>query len=198
MRNAQLAFILNAAGFSPWVPLNYLQLNFNVGLYVLPSAAATGASFSVQYTPDDQSNGSPSQRPVNYTQAANTVTITDGTYQSNPGSQEALPHGLTTGDSVTLTETGVSVPGGFTNFDGTYTATVTSPTVYTVAVTPSQTVANGTAKVIRERIFTTTGIPAASAARIATNLTQPCAAVRLAVAALTTGTLEFIVIQGVD
>jgi hypothetical protein len=198
MRVVQLAYTTLAAGFSAWVPVNYLQANFNVAFAVLPSPAATGQSFSVQYTMDDQTNAPTSMRPVNYTQAANTVTITDGTYQANPASPEALPHGLTTGDSVTITQTGVSVPGGFTNFDGTYTVTVTSPTVYTITVTPSQTVANGTAQVIRARIFTSTSIPAASAARIAANLTQPCTAVRLAVAALTAGSLEFIVIQGVD
>jgi hypothetical protein len=47
-------------------------------------------------------------------------------------------------------------------------------------------------------VFTTTGIPAATATRANTNLNQPATAVRLAVATMTGGTLDFLVIQGVD
>ena len=196
MRIAKQTYVTLAAGFGPWIPLNYMQATFNVALAVLPSSLATGASFSVQYTMDDQSVGGAHQRPVTYTQAAQTVTITDGLFQPNPGFPQTA-NGFSVGDSVTLTETGTSVAGGFTNFDGSYQiASIISANQYTVTVTPSQTVANGVAKAIQARVFTSTGIPAASAARIQTNLTNPCTAVRLAVAALTAGTLDFIVIQG--
>jgi len=192
VRISRTTYSTLAAGFGPWIPVNYLQLNFNVSLAVLPSAAATGQQFSAQYTTDDQVI----QRPVQWSQAVNTVTITDPLYQQTPGST-ANPHGLVTADSIDFLGSGLAIPGVFTPFDGYYQVTVTSPTTYTITVTPSQTAA-GNGFVIPQRVFTTTGIPTLSAARIITNLTQPCTAVRLAVAALTGGTLDFVVVQGVD
>jgi hypothetical protein len=181
--------------YTPWVPVNYLQLNFNVALYGLPSAAISGLAYSAQYTADDQSE----LRPISWTQSTTTVTINDPVYQRTPGAQ-SLPHGMSTGDSVTIQGSGTGVLANGTQavgFDGTYQVTVTSPTQYTITVTPSQT-ASGQGTVTLARVFTTTGIPAATAIRANTNLNQPATAVRLAVATMTGGTLDFLVIQGVD
>ena len=171
--------------YTAWVPVNYLQLNFNVALYGIPSAAITGLTYSAQYTADDQSE----LRPITWSQAATTVTITYPVYQRTPGAQ-SLPHGMVTGDSVTIqgSGTGVLATGAqAVGFDGTYQVTVTSPTQYTITVTPSQT-ASGQGSATPARVFTTTGIPAATAIRANTNLTQPATAVRLAVATMTAGT----------
>jgi len=188
MRISRTTYSTLAAGFGPWVPVDYLQRYFNLGLSVLPSAAATGASFSVQFTMDDLSIS----RPVTWSQALTTVTITDPVYQVNSG-LPGIPHGLVTGDSITIQGT----KNALLSFDGTYQATVTGPTTYTITVTPSQT-ANGASFVIPERVFTTTGIPALSSARISATLLIPCTAVRLAVAGLTAGSLDFLVVQGIQ
>src|SRR5271170_4381094 len=97
MRISRTSYSTLAAGFGPWVPVDYLQATFNVALAVLPSAAATGQLFSVQYTMDDQSIF----RQVNWTQATTTVTVTDGIQAFGPANSTTYnPHGLTTGDTV--------------------------------------------------------------------------------------------------
>jgi hypothetical protein len=184
MRIARLT--MNAPGNSPVVPVSYLQPTFNVALAVLPSAAATGLSCEAQLCLDDQSI----KRQVNWTQVANTVTITDGIQAYGLGASSLAtqqnPHGLVTGDSVTIEGT---------NFDGNYNVTVTSPTQYTITVGPSQT-ASGDARVIPQHWVVSTAVPAATAARLITNTTQPATAFRFVVAALTTGSVDFIVLQG--
>lgn len=188
MRIARLTYsTTGAAGFTAPIPVNYTQPTFNVALGVIPSAAATGLSCKAQYTLDDQSI----KRQVNWTQAVNTVTITDGTQPFGMGASSLAsqqnPHGLITGDTINIEGTG--------NFDGNYAVTVTNPTTYTITVTPSQT-ASGASQVIPQRWVDTTVVPAATAARLYTNTTQPATAFRFVVAALTTGTVDFIVLQG--
>lgn len=188
MRIARLTYsTTGAAGFTAPIPVNYTQPTFNVALGVIPSAAATGLSCKAQYTLDDQSI----KRQVNWTQAVNTVTITDGIQPFGMGASSLAsqqnPHGLITGDTINIEGTG--------NFDGNYAVTVTNPTTYTITVTPSQT-ASGASQVIPQRWVDTTVVPAATAARLYTNTTQPATAFRFVVAALTTGTVDFIVLQG--
>lgn len=183
------------AGFTAPIPVNYMQPNFNVALGVIPSAAATGLSTQAQVTMDDQSI----KRQVTFTQAVNTVTITDGVQPFGKGASQLPtqqnPHGLITGDTVSIEGTG---SGGGISFDGNYAVTVVDATHYTITVTPSQTIAAGVADVIPQRWLVTTAIPAATATRLYSNVLQPCTAVRFVNAALTTGTVDFIVIQGQD
>src|ERR1700674_3009574 len=117
MRIARLT--IDAPANSIPIPVSSLQHPFNVALGVIPSAAATGLSCSAQYTMDDQSI----LRQVNWTQAANTVTITDGIQPFGKGASSLAtqqnPHGLITGDTINILGT---------NFDGNYAVTVTSPT----------------------------------------------------------------------
>jgi len=192
MRIARLT--LSGAGVSPPIPVSYLQPTFNVALAVIPSASVSALSCEAQYTLDDQSTF----RTVNWSQTGTTVTITDGTQSfgqnsSNPYSQN--PHGLTTGDSVTIQATAASAVGGFTNFDGNYSVTVVNSTTYTITVAPSQT-AQGSGQVVPQRWAVSSAVPAATAARLYANTTQPATAFRLNVATLTGGTVDFIVLQG--
>lgn len=193
MRIARLT--LNGPGFTAPTPINYMQPNFNVALGVIPSAGATGLSCSAQACMDDQSI----KRQVTWTQAANTVTITDGIQPQGKGAASLPtaqnPHGMVTGDTVNIEGTG---SGGGVSFDGNYAVTVLNPTQYTITVTPSQTVAAGVADVIPQRWLVTTGVPAATATRLFANILQPCTCVRFVVAALTTPSVDFIVIQGQD
>jgi hypothetical protein len=144
---------------------------------------------------DDQSI----KRQVTWTQAVNTVTITDGIQPQGKGAASLPtaqnPHGMVTGDTVNIEGTG---SGGGVSFDGNYAVTVLNPTQYTITVTPSQTVAAGVADVIPQRWLVTTGVPAATATRLFANILQPCTCVRFVVAALTTPSVDFIVIQGQD
>jgi hypothetical protein len=187
MRITRYTYTTLAAGNSPVFQVNYTQPTFNVALAVVPSAAATGLSCSAQYTMDDQSI----LRPINWTQTTTTVTITDGTYAVG-SSIFSNPHGLVNNDSVTITGTSSS---NLVGFDGTYNVTVTSPTTYTITVAPSQT-ASGQGFVIPQRWVVTTAIPAATAVRLYANTTQPATAFRFVVVALTAGTVDFIVLQG--
>ena len=184
---------VSAAGNGPWVPVDYMQATFNVGVTVVPSSAATGVSCSVQYTVDDPST----ERGISWTQSGTTVTVTDPPWSANPN-QPLIPHGLSVGDSVILQATGGGLSSGFLSVDGTYAvASIVNANQYTVTVTPSQTVSTPAAGLVSHaRVFTTTAIPAATAARLSGNIIQPCCAVRLAVATLTAGTIDLTVIQG--
>lgn len=196
MRIARMT--LNGPGFTAPVPVNYMQPNFNVGVAVLPSAAAAALTCSAQVCMDDQSI----KRQVTWTQAANTVTITDGVQPQGKGSASLPtaqnPHGLSTGDTVNIEGTGSGGNTGFISFDGNYAVTVVDATHYTITVIPSQTVAAGTADVIPQRWMTTTAVPLATAARLFANILQPFTALRFVVATLTTPSVDFIVIQGQD
>lgn len=188
---------LNAPGFTAPIPVNYMQPNFNVALAVIPSTAAAGLSCSAQVTMDDQQI----KRQVTWSQVGQTVTITDGIQPQGKGSQslptQQNPHGMITGDTVTMEGTGTASGAGAVGFDGNYAVTVTSPTQYTITVVPNQT-AVGVADVIPQRWQTSTAVPAATAARLYANLVQPVTAVRFVVAALTTPSVDFLVLQGLD
>lgn len=181
-----MRYTMTAAGVSPPIMLDYRQNLFNIALGLLPSNANTVLSAGVQFTLDDQSIW----RDVTWSQAANTVTITDGTFRAG-SSQFGNPHGLKTGDSVSIRG---SSPGA-AGFDGDYDVTVTNDLVYTITVAPSQTL-SGVSQVVPRRWIFTTAIPAATAARTMVNSAQIATAVRANVATLTGGTLDFIVIQG--
>jgi hypothetical protein len=199
MRIARLT--MNAVGATNPIQVNYLQPTFNVALGVLPSAAAVTAGFtcSAQFTMDDQSI----KRQVTWTQAAQVVTIVDGIQPFGKGSSSLPtsqnPHGLVTGDTVTIEGTGTGgQPPGFVPFDGNYPVTVTGPTTYTITVTPSQTASGGVSDVIPQRWITSPQVPLATAARLLTNTIQPATAFRFVLATLLGGSVDFLVLQGLD
>jgi hypothetical protein len=190
MRIVRLTF--NAPGNSDPIPVDYMQPTFNVALGMFPAAGTTVAA-KAQFCMDDQSI----KRQVTWTQSGTTVTITDGIQPYGKGASskptQQNPHGLITGDTINFEG---SLSGGPVSFDGNYPVTVVDPTHYTIAVTPSQTVAAGVADVIPQRWLDTTILPAASATRIMSNTTQPATAYRFVIATLTGGSVDFLVLQG--
>lgn len=165
-----------APGYTPWTPVNYLQLTFAVTMAAIPSSDAATVAFSGQYTTDPQDGNY--ARPVSMTRAGTTVTVTD------PG------HGLTTGDSVTVFQGGAP-------FDGYVpTVTVTNATTYTyTVVNAGLTVAAPTVQVISARVFSISGITGAT--RVAAAISaEPVQAVRLNVTTLTAGFIDWVVQQG--
>lgn len=190
---------LNGPGFTAPIPVNYMQPNFNVAVGVIPSAGATGLSCSAQYTMDDQII----KRQAFWSQVAQVVTIKDGIQPFGRGASslptQLNPHGMITGDTVSIEGTGsAALAGGAgVGFDGNYAVTVVDANTYTITVTPSQT-ASGDCRIIPQRWVTSAQVPAATATRLYTNILQPISAIRFNVAALTTPSVDFLVIQGLD
>ncbi len=175
MRISKTTYSTLAAGFTPWVMVNYMQPTFNVAMAVIPSFNAASQSFQVQYTMDDFSV----QDSVQLSQTTTNITVTD------------FNHGMSVGDSAALQATNGA--------DGTWqVGSVTDQNNFVLTSTTSQTLSSRSGLLSKQRVFPFIGIPAASAARISANNLQPCSAVRLAVAALTAGYLDFLVIQGQD
>jgi hypothetical protein len=187
---------LTGPGFTAPIQINYLQPTFNVAMGVVPSPAAATLSCKAQYTMDDQSI----KRQVTWSQTGTTVTITDGIQPFGKGASnlptQQNPHGLSTGDTITIEGTGSASPAGI-SFDGNYAVTVTNPTTYTITVVPSQT-AVGVSDVIPQRWLDSPAVPAATSTRLYANTNQPVTAIRFVVATLSAGTVDFLVIQGVD
>ena len=158
---------------SPWVMLNYLQLNYNVALYAVPSNGAT-LTYTVQYTPGGV--GDPISGTVSRAGAVATAIIPN--------------HGLTVADSVQVAQAGAP-------FDGVFdVASVVDTNTITYAVANSgPTQSNADVKFWPLPVFTVTGM-SAQTTRGAGSLTNPAGAVRVNVTANTGGTLDFWVLEG--
>jgi hypothetical protein len=178
-------------GASPWIPVDYLQLAFGVGLAVTFSSGAT-ATATVQHTFDDL-NQIPSQRAVTVSQTTTVITVTDGgPYAPQGGVYNGLAnHGLSAGDYVHLYNTGI--PSG----DGDYSvATVISPTQYTVTSAVSQSAAGGpSTTVVSARVFNHSSL-AALTTRSNGSYAFPIIATRLLLTAYTGGVVVLGVVQG--
>lgn len=122
---------LGAAGFSPWLPLNYLQNQFHVGLaYTLSSGASLSAR--VQHTLDEVGDFA--------LNAISRVTTT--------ASVTRPAHGLLAGDYVEIRNSGAA------NLDGRYAiAAITSADVFTYTVANSG-ITSALAEVATGRVFT--------------------------------------------
>lgn len=165
---------------SPWLPLDYLQRQFNAGLFVSLSADATGITYSVEYTPDNPNNIKGNSF-VSLTRVTTVATLT-----------MALPHGLVVGDAVKIYNSGDA------NFDGDQTvATVPSPTSLTYAVANvSVTVGGAYTQAIFMRVFPLAAALTAATTKQSAMLGTPAWAVRLNVTAWTTGSATLEVVQG--
>lgn len=179
---------LKAIGFSPWVPLDYLQNGFSVGLGFSVSAGAS-LTAQVEHTFDDllQNN-----HPVQITQATTVITVVDtGFTQQFSGADSAGGHNLSVGDSVQIE--GSRVLG----MDGLFSVvTVPNNTSYTLTSLVSQ---SATAD---------SGVQAASArvhphatlinlvARADGNYAFPPMAVRLRLSAYASGIASLMIRQG--
>lgn len=170
------------AGFTNWAPLDYISNPFAVGLgFSVDSAGNLTAK--VQHTFDELAQF----RDAKFGQSTTTVTITDAGLDGNG-------HGLITGDCVEVIG---SSGNAATTFDGTYEVTVSSVTVYTITVTPSQTVAAGTGnlRVSTQKVFdhsTLTGLTA----RADGNYAWPVKAIRLNITSYTAGRAYLDIVQG--
>jgi hypothetical protein len=190
--------VLNAVGASAWIPIDYTEAWFGVGVAVVPSEDSN-LNYTVQHTfdsvdPFDYQNTIPL---VTIARATTTATVTDlGPY--------GIGHGLTTGDSVIITSSGSptvldsQAPAPPFPPIGTigWTVTVVNTTSYTYTVANSgPTSDNGNAKVARLRVFPST--LAAQTARGTVTYNYPVRAIRLVINSGTTGYADMLVYQGV-
>jgi hypothetical protein len=93
--------VLNAAGYSQWVPIDYISAWFGVALGLTFSTDDSGITSSVQFTLDEPSLPVTQLDPYPPTisRTTTTATVTDkGRY--------GLGHGLLTGDCVIVKGTG--------------------------------------------------------------------------------------------
>jgi hypothetical protein len=186
--------VVSAPGVSQWIPINYLEIAFAIGIGVMPWSTATGQAFTVQHTFDSlESPNNLPNRQISIARAGTTATVTD----LGP---DNLGHGLATGDSVIIISSGstqldspkVTVGQG----DLGWTITVTGNTTYTfTCANAGPTTDGGNAKVTRLHVFPHATIAAATT-RVDGNYAFPPTAIRLNVATLTGGSIEMDVIQG--
>lgn len=180
---------VNAAGTSQWIPVDYLQVAFGIGLGVIPSEDAATVSYTVQHTFD--SMVSPT-RQVSWTRVTTTMTVTD----TGPA---GLGHGLSTGDSVILKGSGTAsldspmAAIGMGDLGWTVASTPSSIT-YTVTVTNAGPAA-GVAVATNLRVFDHSTLAAAST-RQDGYYAFPPTAVRLKLSTLAAGFVDLYLIQG--
>lgn len=181
MRSPISVQVSGAPGISPWIVLDYQQRPFNVALMASLDAAASGATFKVEYTPDNPNQTrANTNNVVSLSRTTTTATLTF-----------TNPHNLVAGDSVKVYNSGDA------NLDGDRAVvSVTSPTVltYTVANTGAATGA-GFTKAIPLRVFPHDFMVALSA-KADGNFAFPCWACRLNVSALAAGVVTLTVEQG--
>ena len=144
---------MNAAGYSQWVPIDYIESWFGVGVSVIPSYNAT-VSYSVQYhyNPEVIDPARSPQNKISISRSTTTATVTDY-------GPQGLGHGLTAGDSVIIKGSGSAALDSqkpqFGNGDLGITVTPTAYNTYTYTCANSGPAADGgNAYVARQRIYT--------------------------------------------
>jgi hypothetical protein len=187
---------MNAAGYSPWVPIDYIESWFGVGLGVVLSEDGS-LTYSVQFTMDDpRIDNNDLTSLVSISRTTTVATVTDA-------GPFGLGHGLTTGDSVLIKGSGSpnldskSASIGASLGDVGYNvASTPSTTTFTYTVANSgaaASVANNT-YIARLRIFTHATL-AAQTTRQNGSLNYPVKAVRLYVSAYSAGFAELLILQ---
>lgn len=170
----------SAAGLGAPVMINYLQSAFAVALYIYFAGAALACK--VQLSGDDPSQNRRQPGLPLVTRVTTTATVVD------------TAHGLVTGSTVFVQGAGAPFDTPAAGAD----ITVIDANTYTYTVTNSGLTVgqNGfTLSHLRWFDHATLGAVTASANG---NLAFPVRAVRLNVATLTTGTVDFVVEQGVS
>lgn len=185
---------VTAPGNSQWIPINYIETAFAIGLGVIPWSTATGVSYTVQHSFDDLDQSKVAGNVIQITRAAAVATVFD----SGP---DGLGHGMVTGDNVIITgsgppfdtlRTGVGIQTGDLGAD----ITVTDNTHYTYAVANSGATAdNGNATIRRMRVFPHATL-VTLAIRADGNYAFPVRAIRLKAITLTAGAIDLLVLQG--
>lgn len=185
MRSPLKATVSGAPGISPWLLLDYYQVNFNVGLFASLSEDAAGTpTYSLEYTPDNPNTGKTTRNPVvSLTRAAGVATLT-----------WANPHGLVTGDASRVWNSGDP------NLDGdAQVASTPSATSITYAVgNTGAVVGSPYTEAQPMRVFALPAAVTAATTRQSMNLQTPCWAVRLHVTLLSAGTITLEAVQGLD
>jgi hypothetical protein len=165
-------------GYTPWVPLNYMQWMFNASVALIPSSDAATLACQGQYTPDPQDIVY--ARSISIARAAAVATVTD------PG------HGLTTGDGVTVYQSGSSALDGYQA-----TVTVVNASTYTYPCANSgPTASGGNCSAVIARQLPITAITGTARVVAPLTLYMPVHAVRLNITTLTAGFVDFLVTQG--
>jgi hypothetical protein len=188
--------VLNAAGYSQWVPVAYNESWFGTTVAVVLSENAS-LTYSVQYTCDFmQANYTPLYGPISVARVTTTATVTDvGPY--------GLGHGLTTGDNVIIKGTNTTnldspSPTYGTGDLGWQIASTPSTTTYTYTVANSGATASvGSPTVARLRVFTHATL-AAQTTRQVGSLNYPVRAVRLYISTYSAGYADMTILQGVS
>jgi len=192
---------VTAAGNSQWIPINYIETAFAVGLGVVPWSTATGLTYNVQHSFDDLDQTRVAGNSIQITRVGTTATVFD------PG-PDGLGHGMSTGDNVIIggsgppfdtLRTGVGIQNGDLGAD----ITVTSNTAYTYTVANSGPLADsGAAWLRRMRVFphatlnSGTGNPGLTGLRADGNYAFPVRAIRLKANTLTGGAVDLLILQG--
>lgn len=176
---------LSAAGYAPWVTLDYLEAPFSVGLGGILSSNAN-LTWGVQYTYDDI--GPQGGRSVSIVQnASTTATITDigdPSWTGQPG------HGLSAADSVVIQGSQIGI-------DGTYqVAAVTNQTTYTITTAINQTASGGPSSTVNGLRVYTHSVLTALTTRKDSNIAAPVRACRLVCTAYTAGYVQLCILQG--
>lgn len=177
---------VSAPGNSPWIPVNYLQNAFGIGLGVSPSFDAATVSYTVQHVFDDISVDA--QQQISLARVGTAVTAT---FQK--------PHKLVVGDSLIVISSGSSQmdsqqPSGlYISWD---VATVPSATTLTYTVANAGPTADGgNAKAITGRVFPHASL-AAQSTRQDGNYAFNVMAIRLKLLTLTAGSVSLSINQG--
>jgi hypothetical protein len=169
--------ILGAVGFSPWVPVSYLQTPPNVAVIGTLSSGAS-LTYKAQHTFDDLSL----RRFVGASQSAFTITITDS-------GNEGKGHGLSVGDYCDLQGTGKLM-------DGEYAvASIVSATQYTLTSLVSQTAVSSSGLVTTAKVYDNDTLVDMTT-RGAADYNFPITAVRLNVIVWASGFCTLQVLQG--
>jgi len=188
---------LNAAGYSQWVLLDYIESWFGVTIAGIPSEDASltySAQFVLDY--DTIQTGRQTQAAVSISRSGTTATVTD--YGPN-----GLGHGLTTGDSVIVKGTGSTVldsPAATIGQGelGWQVASTPSAHSWTYTVTNSGATSDqGTTSLVRLRVFPHTVLNAVTA-RTTGSINYPVRGVRLYISSYSAGYCDLLVLQGMQ
>ena len=167
---------LSAAGNSAWVPVDYVQAPFGVAIGCAISSGAS-LTYAVQHTFDDPFTS----HTVAITQAVTTATVTD------------TAHGLSVGDSVTISNS------GSTKLDGVWdVATIVNANSYTYTTTVTGSDVGGQfTQAIYMRTYTHATLTG-QVARADGNYAFPIRACRLRNTTYVSGTSTMTVNQGIS
>lgn len=189
-----------ASGNSQWVPLNYIQTDFALGLAVIPWSTTAGLTYVVQHTFDDLDQSKVAGNSIQISRVGTLATVFD------PG-PDGLGHGLSTNDNVIISGSGppfdtpvASI--GLQNGDLGADVTVTGLNTFTYIVPNSGPLKDsGAATIRRMRVFphpvlnATASNPGATGLRASDTYTYTIRAVRLKALTLTAGLVDFLVLQ---